>query len=620
MWADNDTVLDFLNFEGVAYTVAEIVVQANGQPISVGVSGAWGMGKSSMIRLTKAQLELRATVERREFVIVDFNAWLYQGYDDARSALIDVIASKLAEEAERRQTGQDKAKELLQRVEWMRALKFGAAIGGAIAGIPPFALLGEGWKFAQQVFSTKPTEPDDETGGEATAGSTSKKGDDLELFGLLGGKRVPSPPKEIHLLRRSFEDTIKALGVTLIVLIDDLDRCLPATTISTLEAIRLFLFLEGTAFVIAADDEMIKVAVSKHFDGIKSDLVMNYFDKLIQVPIKVPALGIQEVRAYMLLLFVDDAIFDRGEVERIRKAVCDQLKRSWSGARVDRAFISGLIPQMPSGLSTRLEAADRLAHLMTTASNIRGNPRLIKRFLNALWIRKTIARAQGVSVDEAVLIKLLLFERCGDKNAYEELVKAVAEDKNGKPSVLEEWEEVAVTGGRPALTAPWDSEFVEEWLALPPKLADKDLRGALYVSREFAPLVFARDRLSSEAAGLLEALLTHPGVAETLAPQLGGLSKTETPVLMEKLLEQAQQESDWGVPEILDACLAIADADPSQGLRLAAFLGERPAAQIKANLVPKIGNRPWGESLWRELEKGPISAPVKAAIKQQRER
>ena len=40
MWSDNETERDFLNFSGVADTVAEIIVQAHGRPISVGVSGA----------------------------------------------------------------------------------------------------------------------------------------------------------------------------------------------------------------------------------------------------------------------------------------------------------------------------------------------------------------------------------------------------------------------------------------------------------------------------------------------------------------------------------------------------------------------------------------------------
>jgi len=56
MWADNETTRDFLNFSGVADTVAEIIVQAKGRPISIGVSGAWGIGKSSLIKLTQASL------------------------------------------------------------------------------------------------------------------------------------------------------------------------------------------------------------------------------------------------------------------------------------------------------------------------------------------------------------------------------------------------------------------------------------------------------------------------------------------------------------------------------------------------------------------------------------
>ena len=85
MWADNETARDFLNFTGVSDTVAEIIVQANGRPISIGVSGAWGVGKSSMIKLIRTSLEHRDKGHPSKFVFVEFNAWLYQGYDDARA-------------------------------------------------------------------------------------------------------------------------------------------------------------------------------------------------------------------------------------------------------------------------------------------------------------------------------------------------------------------------------------------------------------------------------------------------------------------------------------------------------------------------------------------------------
>lgn len=68
MWADNETDRDFLNFTGVADTVAEINVQAGCKPISIGVSGAWGVGKSSMIRLIRRGLVDRTEGQADKFV------------------------------------------------------------------------------------------------------------------------------------------------------------------------------------------------------------------------------------------------------------------------------------------------------------------------------------------------------------------------------------------------------------------------------------------------------------------------------------------------------------------------------------------------------------------------
>src|ERR1700675_2628849 len=110
MWPDNETDRDFLNFTGVADTVAEIIVQAKGRPISIGVSGAWGVGKSSMIKLVHRSLTQRSGTGKGDFIFVDFNAWLYQGYDDARAALMEVIGSTLAEEAQKRKKGAEKTK------------------------------------------------------------------------------------------------------------------------------------------------------------------------------------------------------------------------------------------------------------------------------------------------------------------------------------------------------------------------------------------------------------------------------------------------------------------------------------------------------------------------------
>lgn len=615
MWPDNETERDFLNFTGVADTVAEIIVQANGRPISIGVSGAWGTGKSSMIKLIRCALEERDDESPAEFVFVEFNAWLYQGYDDARAALLEVIATTLEQEAKKRETGLDKAQELLKRVDWLRAAKLTAGTALPLAfGLPPVGLMGEAMRLGKDAAEGE-TSAADVAEMEATA--TGLAG---AMSGLLKPRPDSSPPKEIRAIRDCFEETLSDLGINLVVLIDDLDRCLPPTTISTLEAIRLFLFLENTAFVIAADDAMIKHAVRRHFQGIDDDnLVTSYFDKLIQIPIRVPPLGTQEVRAYMMLLFVDSSDFTDSEKEAIREKVCSQLQETWRGKRVDRAFMETVRDDFPSDLIARFDMADRLAPIMTSASPIEGNPRLIKRFLNALFIRMTIAREHGVAVDEAVLTKLMLFERCGNEEAYSQLGNAINEHEEGKPLFLAEWEEKALEGKELDLEPPWDDPFVLEWLTVPPRLADHDLRGAMYVSREHAPLITPEDRLSSDGAEILAAILEHPDMAATLQDRLAELPRPEIVIIMDRILERARQVQDWGTPPILDAALAVAESDPAQGTRLAGFLANRPAAQFTASIVPKISDRPWTSDVYDEWLKDEVASPVKKAIKRQRQ-
>ncbi len=612
MWTDNETDVDYLNFSGVAETVAELVEQANARPISIGISGAWGVGKSSMIRLVQRELEGRDP-QRKKFLFVTFNAWLYQGYDDARAALMDVIGGALQREAEDRKTGIDKTKEFLKRVRWSRVVKFTAAVGAVAAGLPPLTLVDAGLDAAKKLLA----------GTSASSDVNKLEGAARDVDGVsrafLSPKEEYSPPQEINALRESFEAALKELQVTLIVLIDDLDRCLPETTISTLEAIRLFLFLPRTAFVLAADDQMIRHAVKRHFNGIDDELVTNYFDKLIQIAIRVPPLGTTEVRAYMMLLYVETSSLDVPVREKIRQATISQLRQSWQGKRVNLAFVQGLGESLPPELLTRLESADRLATIMAGASRIQGNPRLIKRFLNMLAIRMAIARAHGVTVDESIVTKLLLLERCAPPKAFSDLASDVMKSVDGRADSLQTYEEAIRSDKAAELPAPWNESFLQEWLALSPQLATEDLRGVLYISREHAPLITPEDRLSPAAAAVLEGLQDNPAMAgtATMKPRIADLAPPDRATIMQSLLLRARQERAWGAPDILTACLAIADADAAQAERLAAFLIQIPAAQLQPSIVPKVSGRLWTErvySAWKNADG--VSKPMKAAIKQ----
>lgn len=611
MWLDNETNRDFLNFKAVANTVAELIIQANTKPISIGVCGGWGIGKSSMVRLIADALHERAS---DQFLFVDFNAWLYQGYDDARAALIDVIARTLVTYGEETKTGLEKAKELLGRVNWLRAASLTAKSAISMAfGIPPVGIIGDLISLAKGITDGKVDQKDLEAAQKASK-AASEAGKEL-----VTDRKVESPPKEIQDLREHFRATLEEMNVTLVVLIDDLDRCLPPTAIATLEAIRLFLFLDRTAFIIAADDEMIRHAVRAHFKDVTLDdnLVTNYFDKLIQVPIRVPPLGTQDVRAYLMLLFVENSSLSNKDREKVRELVCAQLAESWQGKRVDRTFMTSVISNCPSDLRAQFDLADRLAPLMTTSKQIAGNPRLIKRFLNTLYIRLAVARGQGVTVDEACLAKMLLFERCGHKDAYSKLIQSINDHDDGKPTFLKDWEDCALAGQElKDLPPEWNSDFAHEWLALPPALAKLDLRAVVYVSKEHLPIITTTDQLSTESIEVLEGLLqVRSQTNETLRKQIQQLPKREINMIMDRLFSHARQTQEWGTPPVLYACLTVIGADPDQGPRFAEYLQGIPARQLTASLVPVLSDKPWAKSLldrWQKAEG--VSSQVKRAI------
>jgi len=131
VWADTETNIDYINFSTVADSVVELIEQAQGKPLSIGVSGAWGVGKSSLVMLTREALERREREQalaagikegdfKSKYIFVSFNAWLYQGYDDARAALMEAIAVELAKVAEERNTGIKKTQDFLSRIDWFR--------------------------------------------------------------------------------------------------------------------------------------------------------------------------------------------------------------------------------------------------------------------------------------------------------------------------------------------------------------------------------------------------------------------------------------------------------------------------------------------------------------------
>lgn len=577
MWNDRETNDDLLNFTVVAETVAENILESNDEPISIGISGSWGIGKSSMLKLIQKSLENH---KEHRFVFIEFNAWLYQGYDDARIALLNRITQRLLglEEIkdQNNKTNFDKILETVKRISWR---------GLTQIAVP---MLINSYVNA----SSCATEV-----AKAISSSCSPN------FSLYNEKESRSIPQEIEELRRLFEELLNKLKVHLIILIDDLDRCLPETAISTLEAMRLILFLNRTSFIIAADEQMIKKAVCAHFKGINivedNGLVTSYFDKLIQLPVHVPRLGQNEVKCYLILLLAERALHNKiitqEDFENGKKCLSLKLQKSW-GYAITRKDLSDAFDIQK--MASEINITEQITPIMATSQSVNGNPRLIKRFLHTINIRQSIAKKLQMPIQIEAMIKMLLLERCAPLS-FIKLQADIGKNDNGYSDLItndESNNEEQITWA-----AQSEKDFVTDWEKLDPQLGNVDLRPLLYLSRSSSSMVIDGKELSSEAQSVLEALSSYDEkiINDPLIQKIQELGKDEASKVLTIMIKKI--ETEQYPPQIVFNLLHIAIAFPDLAPYYASMLKQIPSKKIPVFLIPCIKDKEWAKdvnTLW----------------------
>ena len=625
MWNDIETTTDYLHFSVVSKTVADLIIESGDNPISIGISGSWGAGKSSMVKMIGKDLNDQSSDNK--YIFLEFNAWLYQGYEDAKSALLQSVTMKLTEEMKKQGIDEDgelgkKFKKFLKRINWFQVSKLALPLlAGFIPGAAPVGVIAN---FANVIKSSWNNRDKKSENSEAI--DTAIEGLTPELENLLNDNEEMSEPatKQIEEIRKEFEEILKQLKVKLVVLVDDLDRCLPETAISTLEAMRLLLFVEQTAFIIAADEQMIRNGVRAHFNGVElsDELVTSYFDKLIQVPIKIPHLGIAEVKVYIVLLFMELEVKRNGVRQEAfleaQNKLSKLLNKAWEDD-VTAEKIEGVFDDdTERTMKEYVAIADQLAGILVSADNIKGNPRLIKRLLNALEIRKKVAKINGMMLDSGVLIKMLLFERCASEGAFDYLAKEVANAEEGKPEFIQKLEDSLISGEKyefPDVT--WNNDFVQKWVLIEPKLGGLDLRPLLYLSRDKALSFAAYDELSIKGKELLTALkkVKNGTYLRELVESIKSLGIREAEKLLKRIISLGRNEQ-WNV-NALFAAVHIREAFPELGRNLALALCEIPAKSRKAPIIPVIAEKEWAKDMlkqWADDSETPDS--VKRAITQ----
>jgi predicted KAP-like P-loop ATPase len=558
MWRDRESDEDFLNFTEVADQIATLALSPDLLPVSIGIFGTWGTGKSTVLKLAEAKMK----AAKKPPIIIEFDAWLYQGFDDAKAALMEVVATRLLELSKDNEGLLQKAKNFAARINYFRALGLAADFGvGMALGVPPGLLTRAGSAIGAMISGHGDAQDAKQI---KEAGKVAKD----TWSQLVRPEEAKTPPQEIAKFREEFGELLTELDQTLVLFIDNLDRCLPDVAIGTLEAVRLFLFLPGTAFVIAADEDMIRHSVAKHFSDPNASHVHDYLDKVIQVPMRVPQVGIEDVRAYMYSLFVSRAAPDR--LAAVQAHLLAALQGSWEGKTFSRDEVDALAGN-PPGLRDHLAVADRLAPILATAPNIGGNPRIVKRLLNAVTLRQTLATSRQMTVDLATLAKLAVFERGTDSTAVQLLYRIVMDEKEKKEVLLP-----LGKGGSAELPAEWKRHepFIEQWREMEPIFDDAaPLRAAMFLSRDVMVPALARSGLTQGARDAIAGLMS---ITSATSPEgkaiVDGLSGPDQLVVMGEIISKLR-EADWSdkAPGIHGAVM-LADASPDARKDLQAFI------------------------------------------------
>src|SRR4051812_9753049 len=116
--SDNETKIDLLNNEAIAQTIVMLLRERPDQPVTIGVHGDWGAGKSSVLEMIDAAL----TAEDRALCL-KFNGWRFQGFEDAKIALIEGIVTALVEKRPLLTKAGDALKDIFHRIDMLKAAK-----------------------------------------------------------------------------------------------------------------------------------------------------------------------------------------------------------------------------------------------------------------------------------------------------------------------------------------------------------------------------------------------------------------------------------------------------------------------------------------------------------------
>jgi KAP family P-loop domain len=537
LWSDNPAVVDLLGFADIAAPALEALARESLDPVTVGIVGWWGSGKSTILGLLDRELRAQDGV-----LVVSTRPWEYDPATDPKATLIAEVLAVLHARAEESQTLGDEMKkrfrDLASRVRWSKAITL-VANSALSVSLPRIE----------------------------------------DIVGIFGDGEESKDPT-LQGFRDEFAELLASFPevTRVVVVVDDLDRCLPPAVIATLEAIKLFLSVEKMAFVLAYDDRLVTHAIAERYQPSPRAIEMasEYLEKIVQIPVPVPTLGFGDTEAYLALTLLETHM---GGQEAYSKVIehCN-AQRSKGKSRVFEKLPGGVIPEDAVG---DIALASMLAPILFR--ELGGNPRRLKRFLNAYWIRSTIAKRRGVVLEPAALAKLMVLEQLYP-DEFERVLGWLTNGELDTQLAQLEGSAKPKKGKGAGETSP----KLKDWAELPPPLAALDLEPYLRLAASLHRVAAGATGLRADLRELADELSsTSDQTRKTAQETAGGKSLEDRVDLVRELVRRMrvdlQRQGDYG-----ESIGRLAQSSAEVAKEAVALLREFDVAQAKVALPVRL--------------------------------
>ena len=411
--AGNDRVgdSDQLGFEPYVLALADLITSPHSRPpLTIGIFGSWGIGKSFLLKAIETEIGERRKAEDLRghqgspprVHVVSFNAWEYSATETVWPALVRKIVKTLDEEVQ-----VSRRTRYATRLRW----NLSRSLSGSWQAITAATLVGVA-AIAVALWRER----------TLAAGTIAAV---ILSFGLAGLVRAASNPlarwvtalfadsdygRQIGFMEEIQHDleTLEArlhhgddpngpVESRILVLIDDLDRCEPDKAVAVLQAVNLLLNFESFIVCLGIDARVTTAAIEKHYEGLLGTAGASgyeYLDKIVQIPFRIPEPNAAEIKEFFALqLGVQDDGFPSGQAEEAEEpdgrplVDADTLAESsevGSGTR-SPVHSSGGVP------FTKVE----LTAFEQLVPHMRPNPRHLKRLVNVYRLVRALARQRN---------------------------------------------------------------------------------------------------------------------------------------------------------------------------------------------------------------------------------